>query len=626
MKRLLFELIAPLSLTLLLAAPVAVAKEDKPAGPFQASQEDPLQKLMKVPEIKERLDACRKAGVSASGLDKCLWDGDDNQVPAMDATLKKQISTYLKTANKEGQPAGKTLKETASVVEHFQEKKDPAIQKLEAYLSLRMRQALYGEVNNDLAKEVGKVAQNAEKKYSAVDHKVFYDLYNNQISQNMVSTISSYCIEASAEALYTIPPDADGKKKRREANLKLLRGLDDVEKKNAQEKKLPITGSAHWNTCLETISKVCYAESEEAYCAQNSVCATNYKYSKDRACAVNRSIRGARQAILANNEIKEHFQKTVTASPTLEHDNEDLKVSFYDPTDEKRSIQRISLFSSGEIYNKNNEYTAEVKARLERFKACYDESRPDGQKVLDEKACEEFITDDREEQEELLAEMSMRTRAVSQQLSDLDEKGVEEFLKKEGHSDEEIEHLVEKTNLEELKAEINNRYEAERQALIEQMAEQIENKTVEEDTPLKGTAVEGKLATIRQELESQEENFKQLVHYNNIVSGFLTVTPEGKDAGESFSNTEAIMTELAHSAYNPEEAPAPAADAQQRTPSSGIAADYFERLNKNLEPVIANAESRPKKAGESSLVFGIQDINSILLRYNNSKGKESKAE
>lgn len=623
MKRLLFGVIAPLSLTLLLVASGS-AKEDQPAGPFQASKDDPLQKLMKVPEIKERLDACRKAGIPPSGLDDCLWNGVENQVPAMDPKLKKQVASYLKTVNKEGQPAGKTLKETASVVEHFQEKKDPAIQKLEAYLSLRMRQALYGEVNNDLAKDVGKVAQNAGKKYSTIDHKVFYDLYNNQISQNMVSTISSYCIEATSGSKYTI--DQNKRAEARKTNIDLLSGLGNVEAQTDEENKEPVKGSQHWNTCLESISKICYAKDAEDYCGDVSSCEKNYDYSKDRACAVNRSIRGARQAILANNEIKEHFQKTATASPILEHDNEDLEVSFYDPTDEKRSIQRISLFSSGEIYHKKNEYTAEVNARLERFKACYDESRPEGQKIIDEKACEEFITDDREEQEELLAEMSMRTRAVSQQLSDLDEKGVEDFLKKEGHSDEEIEHLVEKTSLEELKTEINNRYEAERQALIEQMAEQIEDKTVEEGSALKGTVVEGKLDIIRKELESQEENFKQLVHYNNIVSGFLTVTPEGKDAGESFSNTEAIMTELAHSAYNPEEAPAPAADAQERTPSSGIAADYFEKLNKNLEPVIANAESRPKKAGESSLVFGIQDINNILLRYKNSKGKESKAE
>lgn len=597
------------------------AMDEKPSGPFQASEVDPLQKLMSVPAIKERLEACQQEGITAKGLDKCLWDGA-GKIPPMKDDLKKQIASYLKKANKEGQPAGKTLKETASVVEHFEEKKDPAIAKLEAYLSLRMRQALYGEINTDLAKDVGKVAQNAEKTYNTIDHKVFYDLYNNQISQNMVSTISSYCIEAQGDALFTINKDAIDQT--RKDNITLLRGLDDVEKRLALRQNKPIDGSEHWNSCLTSISKICYAQTGSLYCDGNSSCENNFEYSKDRACAVNRSIRGARQAILANNEIKEHFQKSLTASPTLEHDNTRLKVSFYDPNDEKRSIQRISLFSSGEISSDKNEYSAEAKARLERFKSCYDETKPPGQRVLDERACQEFLTDDQEQQEEILAEISMRTRAVAQQIDALEDDGIEEFLKKEGHSDDEIQHLVEKTDISDLKAEINARYEAERQALIRQMAQQIETKTIKKDSGFKNSQTENKLATIRKELEGQEERFKQLVHYNNIVSGFLTVTPEGKDASESFANTEAIIVELGHSNFNPERDQAASQDPAQRGPSSGLGDDYFERLNKNLEPVIANAESRPKNAAESSLVFGISDINNILLKYRNSKGKQAK--
>lgn len=629
MKRLVFGVIAPLlfiTLSLELSAQGPAKKDELPSGPFQASKSDPLQKLLKVPEVKDQLEACRKAKVEPKALDNCLWngvtDGDKVIVRPLNAEIKKNITSYLKTEGKKPGEKGKTIDKNAGVVEHFDQKKDPAMVELEEYLSKRLRLALYGEITNDLAQEVGKVAENSEKKYHVVDHQVFHKLYENQISQNIISTVSSYCIEAQEKSkiidgktisFYAIPDTDTLRKAQRDENLELL-------KKNSSGDQVDAYGS--WENCFKTIADVCYMKGLVGETSE----------SKKRACAATRSIRGARQAILANQNIMANYQKILTGEAQkedgldfeikkldenaprsggpifLEASNRNLKIVQYDPNDAKTSISRIATFSSGEILSQANEYSATQKAQVEKFKECYDE---ENNKIVDEEACRKYITDDREEQEEILAEMSMRTRAVSEQLKELeDEEQVIEFLRKEGHTQEEAEELISQSKgIEDLKKEINERYEAERRALIDQMAAQIDLRTLKEPGgAMKGS--EGNLGKIQAELAQRELHFKQLVHYNNIVSGFLTIT----EGDESRSNAANISREMAFSAFNPEVAAA--ADKDGRAPGNA-GDDYFESLNKALEKARGNTEVSAKD-GTGTTTIGIENINRFLLRYKNT--------
>lgn len=573
----------------------AFSQEAQKKG-LRLSQADPLELMIeKIPGFEDRVKTCQEPERRVS-FNECLWDGDAKlNLDALPKKEKEAITDYLefkKDQNDERPEMGDT---PLQMTEHVATDKDPAIVSLEEYFSKKLSQALYGDVKKDLVKNVGKKLD--KKKHKVVDHRVFHDIYENLVSKKVVADISSYCIRVDyTDDLFLLAKD---EKKEIETNKNRL--STEVEKH-----------SKEWDKCFVKLKETCYDNSD--YCdlydpstqkSEYDDCKERLDKSETKACTVMRSVRSARQALIANKHVMNVYRDSkeedhISGSIALGHSNSDeIDVSAYDPNDEEVSPDKITTFSSGEILHEANKFSSSNQEEIEKMAECYNEETGE---VVDPEACEEFLNTNRDEQQRAVAEVFVRGKAVSQQIKNMeDEDQIRDFLKEEGRSDDEIDALVEAyDNVEDLRAEINSRYEKEQDALIKEMSSLVNQTTAagEEIDPKKDL---GTIKKIHRELTQREETFKQMVHYNNVMASFLTIG-NGSDDEEQMRNTGMVIQEMKNSAFNP-----------KLNEDSNEGADYFNQLTATLE------ETKSLEANDSdatNILLDVSKINEVILKYN----------
>lgn len=608
-----FSLTFIVSLTLLLDSSLLAMtdqKKDPPQG-LGISHSDPLELMIeKIPDFENRVKTCQKPERRASFND-CLWDGDAAlDLGALPEEEKKAIKGYLQYKKNEQGERPEVGNSPLQMTEYVTTQKDPAIKSLEDYFSKKLRQALYGDVKNDLASEVGNEIN--EKKHKVVDQRAFHDIYENLISKKVVSDISSYCIRVDYKIF---EQDQDGKlvgpyvivdPDSPEKTAQVIKDNKDRLASGAKEH------SALWKKCFVDIQNICY-EAEE-YCnnmmsqAMQKSCKERISKSQTKACTVMRSVRASRQALIANKDIIEGYEdpERISGSIALAHSNTEQveEISTYDPNQEEVSPDKITTFSSGEILSKENDFSATHEKQLERMEECYDK---DAGKIVDAKACEDFLASNREEQYRAVAEVSARSRAVSQQIEEIkEEDDIRGFLEQEGRSKDEIDALIEAYggDIAGLRAEINNKYQQEQEALIKEMSSLVNQTTTQSSDGIDPDKDLGTIQKIHKELTEKEDVFKQTVHYNNVMASFLTINDsDGEEIGR---NTGAVIAEMKNSAFNPE------LDEERNQA-------YFDQLTAELE----KTKSLEKNDSESTnILLDVSKINEQLLRYSRQPAKE----
>ncbi len=579
-----------------------------PQGSLQANQ-NRLELILESGAAKEKYDQCKEL-LGTDKLDAavsdCLWDG---KIPDPSDSSKTIVSDAYKLSEDE---KGAVTEQLEAVGENYkgdspdmnkdkfesldsgflkEAKKDPAFKKLNEYLTEKLKKEIYGE---------------AEKgKLKVADHMVYHELYKSQLSKNVIQAISSYCLDADVDNDYLIPKLTDDLKKLRKKNIERLKSQD-VDPATNQ----PLAQS-HYNKCMGNLKHICYGTgvikdrdssgNPQSYSTLNGN--DDYDLSKTRACNVVTYMKQIKQNIIALDGIKKKMDDIGIArgqGVRLGLDQgQELKE--YD----SNKNEQITTLTSKELVEESGFKEANDEKKQE-FEKCMDDTG----KIVDESLCEEFVSTDQAEREEaakLLAEADLRSRGMQKRIADnvQDEEGVTKYLTDQGYTEEEISQMKNDPNIvNKLVSEINKRYEAEREAYIKSVSDKLKGKVAEVDSVTgqqKNLDTEDKLKNIKEELTSRTDRYTELIHFNNIVSGFIE-TEDGE--GNSGSNTTGMALELAGSAYGS------GSGAPQGGPSPASASDPAAHVKAIQDALSANGITPEVQETTNTIKQG--DINKIL--------------
>lgn len=536
-------------------------------------QDDQFNRIISDPLVKPHYQKCVAQGKSADKLSACIWvelgKNPDDQKQIVDKYFNNE-----KTKNRYDSLERKTIAQG----------EDPAIKKLEEYMSKKLEETLYGEIS-------------ANKKTAAVaDHAVFYSLYKNQLSKNIITSISSYCIEAgSVQGLPIISSDESKRIEQRKSNLATLKEFtqsSDNEQVNQAYSK--------WGLCLSQLTAVCTLSPGDDEDRDDRV------YSKNRACVLTNYLKQLRQGLIAADAIEKQVKLSegdAGFSPA------NVRIYTGKGDEKTASINELTSMSSNEFVNKSG-YADSIDEKKARLTKCIESK--------DVEQCKEFLESPakRKELEDAVAEYDLQKRMMKNKLEKMNADQLRDYLKEEGRTEADIERmLASDESIDSVKMEINRNYDAEREAIVNQMKEAINKRTIASDS--KGFETElTKLETIQRELSQQGESYKQLIHYNNIVSGFLTVADSsGKTVG---SNVQSIQREMADSAYNQK-------NGDQRAPASANGeVGYFEQLSKKLNEMVEASDDSKKDDKHDATPIGTDTINKNIFKYDADKSDKEK--
>lgn len=592
-----------------------------------ASEQEQLELLLQHPDVKKAYEACQK-DPNQKDLAGCTW-----------GSLSPEQQKQIQEALAQGKDESKRQYEGVDIAAIKKDQKQgeegsgsggqSGLKKLEEYYFNRLRQALYGQVT----------AAQKEQGIQVVDHRRFYDLYETQVSKNIVMAVSSYCFEAIevGPGEFIIPSDYDKdtppagadpkitvtrdfwRQKARSANIKLLADFSASQaskKSSAPKEEDQVSanapeGASRWNSCVVSIQDICHEDKKKQLKA-TSVCKAketkvqddgsgscsqdDFKYSQMRACEVVQYLKTARQNLIALSKLNQAIDsdQVLTTSGTEIPAN----VRHYDPNKEGQSVDDLTTLTSAQVGEESGMLSEAQKEAKEYQEKCLEGG--------DQKICEQYIQSGKsaKAQDEKIQEYSLRSKAMEEKLSKLDEDDkLVQFLKEEGRSEDEIAKLMQ--DPEGLKQAIKERYEKERLAIVESLKNRS-RKSQGDRLDIKGQD-QPLVQQIAQELSTNPERMVELTHFNNIVSGYLEYS---NSEGKGGRNTAGLYKELGDSAFDPQKG-APKNPYLDQT--------YFEELKKNTQ---ANVDQSSSTAASKSTIQ-VDTVNHSLLDYEQEPPKQA---
>lgn len=464
------------------------------------------------------------------------------------------------------------------------------------YLSERVARAIYGK-DYDPLKTLQKT------KY--VDQTVFFDLYAEQLGKNVLLEVSNYCLEniryldsnKNVLSETTTPPGCsvstvtknDGKKyatikdeclknivevnypvNKKEGddtfNSQVEAALVSVEKlKEASHKEIKTGNAAYFekksNFCAIVVNSMCtrykcsqpnnLMPAEDCTPSGNNSSSTT-KTPKDifgeaknygaKACVVLDRIRKYKTTITQVEKAKEDLLKTGGGKKGFDSS---FFEKVYSGTYERgagsneESLSEIATISSREITE--NEDIDELYGLKEEAKELRQKCKNESD-IESSEECKKLIDLDLEEKQVAL-ETSFRTETevrIKELKALKDNEAIKDYLTKIGLGNLYKDGL----KTEELKDLITTHYTSERNALIEEMKNKLKTKLAEKDAQgnVKKDQLEAAVSNTITDLENQKDRLATTLHYNNIVTSFLTT--QSADGKEESKNTIGLQNEM----------------------------------------------------------------------------------
>ena len=514
-------------------------------GGVSINQDSTLKKLLVIPEVADQYKNCQLFYKNKlNELDKipdCLWNGVGN-IPKLDQTQKDKVKKIyaeeqLSETNTDKTPIDPkasavdvTTKDpkmtinltnrTVNIMTDY--KSDPAVKALSAFFGKKLDEVLNGN-----AKDI------ADNKIVSVDHKKFIDLYTSELGKSIVNAFTAYCMETDPDCrdgtntkACIIPADEDKRKENISVNLKVISKADF----SAEEGK-------KWTYCIGTVTDICY---------KNNKTDKDQTYSKQRACLVMDFVKSAR----TNLRIAEQ-QKTFYNG--LEGGGDRSIASIASNTkalDEKESsADKLTQITSADVSkdfknnDNQNENISKTNDKIEKEAAdCIDDN---GQMTTKDK-CKKFIDVSTTTNTDAVTEFGLRQFVKGDVLDDKlkDNSNVATYLKEEGYTDPQIKDLTSTDQkIEDVKQQIKSRFNDEKDAIIKEMASRISAKTTVADGSIdkEDTSALGKIKT---DLASRNDDLKNLIHFNNIVSSYLNISEGEGTAKKLTRNTASLFAEV----------------------------------------------------------------------------------
>lgn len=510
---------------------------------------------------------------------------------------------------------------------------DPVLKRVEDYLFKRLSEALYGEVCEQVAvgsEQEGQPSVNCKSgdKTKLVDHDTFYGLYESQLGKNIISSVSNYCLKAHPQNTgsnqdFLIPDDES-----RQAS---------ITASHIQNLQVSGTGGNpaaynHWLNCFGKLDEICHDPNR-------TIPSSGYAQAKNKACVTQSNIEGFKKAILATKKLKDDVKKFrdedkgSSVAGRFGEGREAAEIFKGDGSVAgEKSVNELTSLTSGEIYNKSGAKDA-AKARAEAIqKQCLDNPS-------DVEGCRGLLNQgvDASQISDIQREDALRARLAAEQIKEFDEDQIKEYFKREGKTDEEIEKILENAKadgktIQQIAESISNKYKTERDAIIaanNKMFDEynISDEAIEDlrrNNPSGAqqaieTTVTQQATNLKNTLEGQVADFAKASLFNNVVSGFFSIS-DAENAGASVAangngprepaneptrNLESLKREFADSAFLGD-------DAQNDAQISDIAATFSNikdsiEQNVDLGASTGDSENVTLDAQTIDTVFQVED-------------------
>ncbi len=564
-------MISRVLITISLISSFAFAQEQADESTYQGMQNSTKSSPMEMmiqnePQIKQIYDQCQTGienGTITESIASCVNIGFQDDTLISTSERERITQKYFQTDTTQ------KSYDSANITTIKSENEDPAIANLKSYLYNRLQEALYGDISTQ-----------GKKQTKSVDHKVFLDLYKSQVSKNIITSLTSYCIEADPDNYFLIYNDESNRtacinktpdctKTPQPECRACTRYKNKQSLKTATNNNKTLTGASQWQECITNIQYICYRRAittsdaldgfdyssnnavtiwEEDQSGTSQKTATksispplDIEYSQNRACEVTYYLKTLRQNLLRLSEIEEKFNDNNNKKTRSIASN----VNIYDRSEEGKTIDDLTSITSKEFVEKSN-YEKGVQDLEALAKRCKEEN--------DEAACRKFLIakDERQNLDEASAEFSARSAVMKEKITSMKEEEIRDYLKDEGRDDDEIDQIITKAKADgsnwenNLANQIAGKYEKERLAVINRISNQIENKTAANDDFTYSPDNKDEIDRIESELASRASDYKELIHFNNIVSGYLTIS-DGQ--GDSSRNTASLKREIDDSAF-----------------------------------------------------------------------------
>lgn len=397
------------------------------------------------------------------------------------------------------------VKKINPISEALNFQKDANYKAVYSYMNERLETALYGDKANP-----------NDQKLHLVDHKNFYELYKSQISRKFLLDTSSYCMEVFGP----------------KANANDTRAADDVsyDYKKWMEDKIK-AGNAkdigdEFQTCLVSIPCNCFGGLDAAkYCPSKDKAGkgTGIKYVSDdkvkqQACLLTSRLKALKQEMLALKQIDEGYNQ-LGAGGAINSNN----VVKYDPTEKEKSADDLTLIGTDD-YTKAS---AELDTKTKEFKKKCDNPTV----KLTDAECSDLSTIDSNKYADVQLEYQLKTKALADNIEQMDADKLKEYLKDQKKTDAEITQLFADHNqdFKAIKDQIKNQVKTEREQIIKEIADQINQNSVITDNDNSKNTLNAN-SKVRTVAENQVERTKRLIQYNNIVTAYLS-TSSGSGKG-----------------------------------------------------------------------------------------------
>lgn len=590
----------------------AEAKKTDPSaqiyGGISIKEDSTLKKLLLLPDIATQYKNCQGVYPNPKELSKipdCLWNGDGKNIPA----LKKAQKDAVKKLYAEEESAGGSKDKVAidpkasevdvtaadmgkttnfthrSVNIGTDYKSDPAVVALSAFFGKKLDEALNGNIQDK-----------KDKKIVTVDHTKFIDLYTSELGKSIVNSFTAYCMETDPKCRVSTIDQADGKEKF--ADDKCIISEDPADRKahikenlKAINEKANFTESEgrSWIHCIGTVSNVCYDTSKTTD--------KDILYSRQKACLVMDFVKAGRKNLIISTQQKKFYEGLIGGGErSIASIATNMKVV---DNEKDLSADKLTQITSGDIdkdfKNKDNQNENISKTNKKIEEEANDCMGPDGEMTTKNK-CAKFLDVNKTKNTEAVTEFGLRQFAKEETLAEkLEEKGtVGSYLKEEGYTEDQVKGLTSTENIEEVKKKIKDRFNAEKNAIIEEMAAKITGKTTIAD----GSIAKGDktaLGKIKEDLKTRNDDLKNLVHFNNIVASYLNISEGSGKSLKVTRNTASLFAEV---------------NAMDKKDSK----DLMDRIKNNKD----------LKENQTTADFQISDINQILKYKDDQKAPETK--
>lgn len=511
----------------ILSTAAFAAEEKKPDVVYgNVAGDSTLGKLLSVPGVEAIYKDCDSRYQTKSDVPKCIWD-EVSKNPG----LKKQVEAkYQEIASGKSatNTSGRAPASTTNIKESNKESlttrqmtiatdynSDPGVRALSDFFGSKLAE-VFQTSDEDLKKN----------KIVVAEHDKFISLYKTELGKAIVNSLTGFCLNTKADKTCEEKGICEYGEKYREDNIKSL-----------QNGSFELGGSAHirWSKCIGGIPKLCYENND-----------SKYDESKKQACLVMDFIKAARKNImLAENQTKFY--------ESLKSDGPSVKIENFKPLDAEKSkndslVQITSSDLEKEVVGIDGKKTS-VKNANEGLAKEVDNCIQNGQ-IKNEAACKKFLNTNTDEQNKSNAEFGLTKYVEQDRLEEKlkDDKNVAAYLKEEGYTEDQISAMTkDKNTLDQVRADIKNRFAAEKAAIIKEMSSKIEKKTTGKNDDFNSS--KGKLDDIKKGFSNRTKDLGDLIKFTNIVSAYLEVVDEKandnkKDDKKAQRNTASLFAEV----------------------------------------------------------------------------------